>query len=580
MKKILIIIALLSTFLISASPSFNRQGGEPQIQGPVKIYDTLNVTGVCTMDDDLLVDGGDLGLSVDPNLLQLADEDFTVNGETTLNDDTFCEGDVTIDNAGGDANSYKLNLLAHMDAGDETQTSSIRTAWGLDPYMIIATPSAVGAETDVVHLDTVSLRCAADGGLDLGATGANRFDDIFIAGDFDAEVGSVTAQTDITSDTGNLVSTAGSVSAATTVSAGTTVTAGTGITATTGNIAASAGAVSASTTVTAGTNLVATAGSVSAATTVAAGTTVTGGTGVIATTGDISASAGAVSANTTVTAGTNLIATAGSVSAATTVAAGTTVTGGTGVTATTGNVVATAGAVSANTTVTAGTGITATTGNIAASAGAVSANTTVTAGTDLVATTGDVTSGDDVIAGDDLVGRFAAYSVIPIEWCHDGAAAPAAAAEVTSGNGAVQARAFGAAAGDTVHDVVCPWHVPSDIVAASGIKFMVTAVLPDADTIANQGISFKMSGDCVGDNDPLGVTFGAEVETKVTGVTAAQHDIIHTPYSGAVTVDDLAVSELAQLHFERDTADADDDYDAPVDVIYIVIKYEKLTAGF
>jgi len=170
-----------------------------------------------------IFDGGNIGITGDLDLLALAAAALTVNGSSTLT------------NAGGDANSYKLVLEAHMAAGDETQTSSIRTAWGLDPYMIIATPNATGVETDVVHLDTASLRCAADGQIDLGATGAGRFKDIFLSGNLDAEVGSIVSQVDITADTGNIVATTGSVSA------GTTVTAGTGISTAVGDVTSSAG---------------------------------------------------------------------------------------------------------------------------------------------------------------------------------------------------------------------------------------------------------------------------------------------------------------------------------------------------
>lgn len=145
--------------------------------------------------------------------------------------------DQTVSNAGGDSNSYKLLLQSHMTAGDETQTSSIYTAWGADPYMVLAAPSATGVETQVIHLDTVSLRCAADGLLNLGGTGAGRFHDVFISGTLDVEVEGIVAQTSITADTGDIVATAGLISAAT------TVTGGTGVTATTGNVTATAGDV-------------------------------------------------------------------------------------------------------------------------------------------------------------------------------------------------------------------------------------------------------------------------------------------------------------------------------------------------
>lgn len=168
-----------------------------------------------------------------------------------------------------------------------------------------------------------------------------------------------------------------------------------------------------------------------------------------------------------------------------------------------------------------------------------------------------------------------AYDFIPIEWCHDGAVPPFAAAEVADGNGAVQARGFGAAAGDTVEDVVCPWEIPDDIIEASGIKFKVSLIVTNGTGPSAQGLSFKVSGYSIGDNDPLDAAFGSEAESNKTGITAVQYDRLETSYSSVVTVTALAAGELAMLHFERDTADADDTYAKPMSVTGIIIKYER-----
>lgn len=195
---------------------------------------------------------------------------------------------------------------------------------------------------------------------------------------------------------------------------------------------------------------------------------------------------------------------------------------------------------------------------------------------------GDATFGGDVtLTTGDVIGRTAAYTYIPIEWCHDGAVPPAIALEVASGSGTVMAREFGGAAGGTVQDVVCPWEVPEDIVASSGIKFAVTGIITNATGPTTVGVSFKLSGYSIGDNDPLSGTFGAEVESARSGVTMVQYDRLQsTDYSAVVTVTDLAAGEEALLHFERDTAAAADTYVKPIGVTGIRIKYERLTAGF
>lgn len=177
-------------------------------------------------------------------------------GVTAPSEQLEIGGNALISNAGGSSNSYKLLLAARWATGPETQTGSLFVAFGADPYLVIAAPDAVGAETNVIHMDETSFRFATDNTTDIGKTGANRPKDIYLSGNLDAEIGSITAQTDITSDTGNIAASAGNVTAngnlvATTgsVAANTTVTAGTGITATTGNIVASAGFLSASTSV-------------------------------------------------------------------------------------------------------------------------------------------------------------------------------------------------------------------------------------------------------------------------------------------------------------------------------------------
>jgi hypothetical protein len=188
-------------------------------------------------------------------------------------------------------------------------------------------------------------------------------------------------------------------------------------------------------------------------------------------------------------------------------------------------------------------------------------------------------AGDMTVAGN-VVGNTAAYDFIPIEWCHDGSVPPDAVAEVVSGNGKIQARDFGGAAGATVQDVVCPWEVPDNIVAASGIKYKTLAVITDATGPSTQGLSFKLSGYSVGYNDPINAGFGDEVETSRAGATLIQYDRFDTAYSTAVTVTNLAAGELAMLHFERDTADATDTYLKPIGVTGIRIQYQELSAGF
>ena len=193
-------------------------------------------------------------------------------------------------------------------------------------------------------------------------------------------------------------------------------------------------------------------------------------------------------------------------------------------------------------------------------------------------------SGNLGVGGDiTLVGSMAIEeeTFIPISWGCDGTAPPEGIAIITSGTGSVQVRKFDDA---SVEDVVIPWQVPQDIVAADGITFQVIGIITEAAApAATEGVSFKMSGFSLGVGDALNGAFGAEVESANVDLNAAgcaaQYDIFYTVESTKVTVTDLAAGEMAQLHFERDTADADDDYAQDVGIIGIIIRYNRAAVG-
>ena len=160
---------------------------------------------------------------------------------------------------------------------------------------------------------------------------------------------------------------------------------------------------------------------------------------------------------------------------------------------------------------------------------------------------------------------------IPIEWAEDGTSAPDAAVLITDTNGKVRVRQF---AGDSSQDVRIPWRVPNDLVVADGIKFIVHGVITSATGPSSEEIEFKVSGYCSGDNDTLTGTFGDEVASNKTSLSAAEDDVINTPESTKVTITDLAQGDLAMLYFYRDH-DGNDDYVQKIGVSGITIKYTK-----
>jgi len=165
---------------------------------------------------------------------------------------------------------------------------------------------------------------------------------------------------------------------------------------------------------------------------------------------------------------------------------------------------------------------------------------------------------------------------IPIEWGIDGSTPPAEAETISSGVGKLRVRLF---SGTASQDLVVPWEVPADIYAADGIKFKVHGVITESTPPSGEGMSFSLSGFSLGNDDPLGGTFGTEVIVSLTGISYAQYDRFATALSGKVTVTDLAAGETAILKFYRDHDHASDTYAQAVGITGITIEYTRATVN-
>jgi len=188
------------------------------------------------------------------------------------------------------------------------------------------------------------------------------------------------------------------------------------------------------------------------------------------------------------------------------------------------------------------------------------------------------TSSAGGVVGVTTTTTFLDKEFLPIEWAEDGISPPADAELITAGtNGNVRVRKFDSG---SVEDVTFLWDVPDDIVLSSGIKFKVKGIITEATgPAADEGVNFKLSGYSSGDGDDLDGTFGDEVEISYVdlngGGVTAQDDQFITDYSGQVTITNLAAGETVLLHFERDTADDDDDYGQDIGVFGISIQYTR-----
>ena len=173
-----------------------------------------------------------------------------------------------------------------------------------------------------------------------------------------------------------------------------------------------------------------------------------------------------------------------------------------------------------------------------------------------------------------IVGQLSkkCWDYIPVIWMEDGAVPPDAAALVTSGNGAFQAREFDHAQSE---DLKLSWEVPEGIWADYGISFFVKYVITNATGPSNEAIAFKLSGYSVGDNDGIDGTLGGEEESAKTALTAAQYDLITSTESSLVVLTNLAEKETAFLKLYRDHDSVNDTYAQKVALVGLYISYYK-----
>jgi len=161
---------------------------------------------------------------------------------------------------------------------------------------------------------------------------------------------------------------------------------------------------------------------------------------------------------------------------------------------------------------------------------------------------------------------------IPVEWGEDAAAPPDESELITHTNCKIRVRQFDHASSE---GILIPFEVPEDIVVASGIFFEVCGIITNATGPSTEGISFKLSGYSVGNDDDINDTFGDEIESKLTGISYAQYDRFKTTKSTKVTITNLARGELVNLYLYRDHDDTDDTYEQKIGVSGIKIHYSK-----
>jgi hypothetical protein len=194
-----------------------------------------------------------------------------------------------------------------------------------------------------------------------------------------------------------------------------------------------------------------------------------------------------------------------------------------------------------------------------------------------VAMSGDATMANDgtlTIANNavepGMISTMNAYSNIPVGWMKDGTSPPDALDDGTTRS----PYAYRTFASDADEDLNFVWFVPSDL-SGSVIQFRVKYLITNVTGPSSEGVAFGLSGVSLGDNDPTNGSKGTVVVVTDPTITADQHDILITGWSGDVTITNLAAGELAEIALIRDVSDAADDYGQVVGVIAVEIRYVK-----
>jgi len=160
-----------------------------------------------------------------------------------------------------------------------------------------------------------------------------------------------------------------------------------------------------------------------------------------------------------------------------------------------------------------------------------------------------------------------AYQELPIAWANGGASEPDDLDSSTR-----TPYAYRTFAHDADEDLNFVWIVPADL-SGSTIQFRVYYLVTNATGPSSEGVAFGLSGVSLGDNDITNGAKGTVVVITDPTITAVQHDVLITPWSGDVTVTNLLAGEVAELALIRDISDAADDYAQVVGVFMIQIRY-------
>lgn len=167
---------------------------------------------------------------------------------------------------------------------------------------------------------------------------------------------------------------------------------------------------------------------------------------------------------------------------------------------------------------------------------------------------------------------------VPASHMIAGATSPSSAnVTIASSLGKVVGHKF---SGSADQDVVIPWWIPEDVLAADGLKFRVEGIVTAATGLASSAVVFGLSGFAIDDDETASGTLGTQVTVTKTGGgvgTFAQYDRVVSAQSSQVTVTNFAAGKLAFLRLIRlASSDAADNYTQQIGVHGIRLTYTRL----
>jgi hypothetical protein len=183
-------------------------------------------------------------------------------------------------------------------------------------------------------------------------------------------------------------------------------------------------------------------------------------------------------------------------------------------------------------------------------------------------------------AGADVL-KFSWTDIISIKegLSRPGTTAPAALAQLGTGDGQIECRDFSGGAGNA-DTIIIPWDVPDDIDVSENVSVSVLGYVTVATgPTSGQGVVFDISGFSIGDEDTLNGTPGTAVSSSKSWAGGGSQYERWVGGGVNITITNLAAKEQVMFKVVRDADDGSDTYEQEVGVYALKVTYKKKMAS-